>query len=142
MASKSIIPLSMFSSVALVALLVFGGVTNSRADSITRQELNNFDQFLDNHNKIAQDLRRNPNLVNDPAYIRSHPDLKEFLNNHHGVRDELRNNPRRFLAREGWYAPGRGYENSRGYQSNGREGWREHDAWREGHGSYSRRGSD
>jgi len=132
MKSEFITPFSLFSTVALTALLVFGTATNARADSISRQELSNFDHFLNNHERIARDLRSNPNLVNDPAYIRSHPDLKEFLRTHHGVRDELRQNPGRFLAREGWYgAPNRyGYE---GPNRDWRGGWNERDAWRERH---------
>ena len=135
MKSKFIMPFSLFSAVALTALLVFGAVTNARADSISRQELSNFDRFLSNHERIARDLRSNPNLVNDPAYIRSHPDLKEFLSNHHGVRDELRQNPGRFLARGGWYqGPNRyGYEGPNRYGRDWRGGWNEHDAWRERH---------
>lgn len=124
----------LLSTFVLAALLVFGGATNSRAEGITRQEVSNFDHFLNNHDKIAQDLRRNPNLVNDPAYLRSHPDLKDFLRDHHGVRDELRQNPGRFLARGGWYGYGGRYEPNR------REGWNEHDAWREGHRYSSPRG--
>jgi len=138
MKRRFIMPFSLFSAAALTALLVFGAVTNARADSISRQELSNFDHFLNNHDKIARDLRSNPNLVNDPAYIRSHPDLKEFLSNHHGVRDELRQNPGRFLAREGWYeGPNRSSRDWRGgateYGRDWRAGWNEHDAWRERH---------
>ena len=116
---------TLLSTLVLAAFLVFGGATNSRADGITRQELSNFDHFLNNHDKIARDLRSNPNLVNDPAYLRRHPDLKDFLSSHHGVRDELRTNPGRFLARGGWY------EGTSRYGRNGRGGWNQYDAWRE-----------
>jgi hypothetical protein len=132
MARKLITPL-LFTFV-LAAFLVFGGATNTRADSITRQELSNFDHFLNNHSKIARDLRSNPNLVNDPRYLRDHPDLREFLSNHHGVRDELRTNPGRFLARGGWY------QGPSSYGRYGRGGWNQYDAWSEGHRYSSPRG--
>lgn len=127
MARKFIALFSSLSTVALTALLVFGTTTVSRADSITQQEQANFDHFLNNHPGVAKDLRRNPNLVNDSAYLHNHPDLREFLNTHHGVRDELRANPARFLARGGWYGHGGRYEQGKP------EGWREHEAWKERH---------
>ena len=67
---------------------------------ITRQELLNFDKFLDAHPAIEQDLQKNPALVNDSAYLSSHPELKEFLSTHAGVREEVRENPRIFMNRE------------------------------------------
>jgi phage-related protein len=67
---------------------------------ITRQELLNFDRFLDSHAAIEQDLKKNPGLVNDPAYLSSHPELKEFLSTHPGIREEIHENPRTFMNRE------------------------------------------
>src|SRR5262245_27288140 len=67
---------------------------------ITRQELLNFDRFLDSHPAIEQDLKKTPALVNDPAYLSAHPELKEFLSTHPGVREEIRENPRIFMNRE------------------------------------------
>ena len=67
---------------------------------ITRQELLNFDRFLDSHPAIEQDLKKTPYLVNDSAYLSAHPELKEFLNTHPGVREEIRENPRGFMNRE------------------------------------------
>src|SRR5262245_27397508 len=67
---------------------------------ITRQELLNFDRFLDSHPAIEQDLKKPPALVNDSAYLAAHPELKEFLSTHPGVREEIRENPRGFMNRE------------------------------------------
>src|SRR5262245_60811814 len=67
---------------------------------ITRQELLNFDRFLDSHQAIEQDLKKKPALVSDPAYLSAHPDLKEFLSTHPGVREEIHENPRGFMNRE------------------------------------------
>jgi phage-related protein len=82
---------------ALLAQPVFAGQQNR---DITRQELNNFDNFLDRHPAIDKDLKGNPALVKDPAYLSAHPELKEFLANHPGVREEIRENPKGFMNRE------------------------------------------
>ena len=57
---------------------------------ITRQELARFDQFLDGHQEIAQQLRQDPSLVNDQNYVRGHPELQTFLQDHPGVREEIK----------------------------------------------------
>jgi len=67
---------------------------------ITRQELLNFDRFLDSHPAIENDLKQKPSLVNDATYLSAHPDLKQFLATHPGVREEIHENPRAFMNRE------------------------------------------
>ena len=67
---------------------------------ITRQEVAAFDRFLDGHPQIDRDLRQNPSLVNDSAYLAQHPALREFMQTHPRVREELGENPRRFMQRE------------------------------------------
>jgi hypothetical protein len=70
--------LRIFCLLFLAALLtqpVFAGQQNR---DITRQELNNFDNFLDTHPAIEKDLKSNPALVKDSAYLSAHPELKEF----------------------------------------------------------------
>ena len=49
---------------------------------ITRQQLENFDRFLDSHPQIRAELTQNPNLVNDPRYIQDRPELRDFLATH------------------------------------------------------------
>jgi phage-related protein len=84
--------------VATFASPVFA--TQQAEKDITRQELLNFDRFLDSHPAIDQELKKNPALVNDTAYLSAHPELKEFLGTHPGVREEIRENPRIFMNRE------------------------------------------
>ncbi len=69
-------------------------------ENVTRGELSTFDQFLDGHPKMAQDLQKNPALVNNPDFLEDHPELREFLNTHPEVREELKENPRAFMKRE------------------------------------------
>jgi hypothetical protein len=70
---------------------------------ITRQELARFDQFLDGHQEIAQQLRRDPSLVNDHNYVQGHPELQTFLQDHPGVREEIKENPNYFMRQENRY---------------------------------------
>jgi hypothetical protein len=70
---------------------------------VTGTELHNFDEFLDSHASIAQDLKKNPSLVDDAAYLQKHPDLRGFLQSHPNTREELKENPRYFMTRENKY---------------------------------------
>ncbi len=67
---------------------------------ITRRELRNFDRYLDAHPEVAEDLRKNPNLINDPDWVNRHPELKEWLEKHPHAREELKEHPRAFMRRE------------------------------------------
>src|SRR5580698_8553306 len=44
-----------------------------------------FYEFLGNHPQIRHELEANPNLVNEPGYLRDHPQFKEFYRNHDEV---------------------------------------------------------
>lgn len=72
---------------------------DGRTDT-TRGELANMDRFIDSHPEIAQQLRKDPSLVNNKEFVENHPALREFLANHPGVRDEIRENPNAFMHRE------------------------------------------
>jgi phage-related protein len=71
-----------------------------RNRDITRGELSNLDNFMDSHPEIAEQLKKNPALVNDKKFVESHPALKGFLAADPGVREEMRENPNGFMARE------------------------------------------
>ncbi len=70
---------------------------------VTRGELASFDRFLDDHPKIARDLRQEPSLINSGEYLEHHEELREFLRNHPAVREELRGNPRAFMYQDRRY---------------------------------------
>jgi hypothetical protein len=76
----------------------------------TRQELARFDQFLDAHREIGEQLRRDPSLVNKDEFVKNHPALQTFLQEHPGVREELKENPNAFMHKEARYDR---YEDSR-----------------------------
>ena len=67
---------------------------------ITRQELAGFDQFLDSHREIAEQLRKNPSLVNDHTFVEQHQALQTYLREHPAIREELKENPNAFMRQE------------------------------------------
>ena len=66
----------------------------------TRKEMGNLDGFLDTHPEIAEQLRKDPTLVNNKDFVSHHPALQEFLQTHSGVAQELRQNPNAFMGQE------------------------------------------
>jgi hypothetical protein len=66
----------------------------------TRQELARFDQFLDDHPNIAEQVRKDPSLVNNPDYERNNPELHAFLESHPNIREEIKENPNAFMRQE------------------------------------------
>jgi phage-related protein len=80
-------------------------VTNRSAQDrdITRRELANFDEFLDSHREIAEQVRKDPSLLDNQQYLKDHPDLQRYLWNHPGVREEVKENPTAFMHQENRY---------------------------------------
>ena len=72
-------------------------------DSATRQELARFDQFLDSHREIAEQLRKDPSLVNSREFVKEHPALQTYLQEHPGISQQLRSDPNVFMREEGRY---------------------------------------
>lgn len=70
---------------------------------INREELARFDQFLDSHREIADQLRKDPSLVNDPQYLKDHPALQTYLQDHSATRTALQNDPNAFMRAEDRY---------------------------------------
>jgi hypothetical protein len=102
---------------ALAALATsFGLAVPARAQSVpaqnsrpvqdndaTRQELARFDQFLDSHREIAEQLRKDPSLVNNQEFVKNHPALQTYLQDHPAVREEIKENPNAFMRQEDRY---------------------------------------
>jgi hypothetical protein len=68
-----------------------------------RREVAQFDQFLDSHREIAEQVRKNPSLVNDPQFVKTHPALQTYLQQHPAVSGELKQNPDSFMHQEASY---------------------------------------
>ena len=69
----------------------------------TREDLANFDRFLDTHPVLERELGSNPSLVNDPSYVQREPDLQIFLSHHPAVKAHLERNPQ-YLAQRADFA--------------------------------------
>src|SRR6202050_1668083 len=72
----------------------------TRDRDVTRGELANMDRFLDSHPELAEQLRKDPSLVNDKTFVGNHPALQQFLAEHPGVREEYEENPSAFMNQE------------------------------------------
>jgi hypothetical protein len=66
----------------------------------TRQELARFDQFLDSHREIAEQLRRDPSLVNNEEFVKNHPALQTYLQDHPAIRTQIKESPNTFMRAE------------------------------------------
>jgi phage-related protein len=71
-----------------------------RDDKVTRQQLAGFDNFLDSHPEVAEQLRKDPSLVNNEEFVENHPALQQYLQQHPEVREEIRQNPNGFMRQE------------------------------------------
>jgi ABC-type taurine transport system substrate-binding protein len=65
-----------------------------------RYELANMDRFLDGHPEIAEQLRKDPSLVNNKEFVAKHPELQSYLQQHPGIREEFSENPNAFMRQE------------------------------------------
>jgi hypothetical protein len=64
------------------------------------RDLAQFNQFLENHREIAEQLRKDPSLADNQDFLHSHPPLETFLRDDPGVRDQLRRDPNAFMRQE------------------------------------------
>jgi hypothetical protein len=96
----------MFESLTLVAVLALGSAcmamaqqpnTTSSTPPVIPGEMDNFSQFLLNHQGIAKQLQQNPSLIGDPNFQAQHPQLQTFLKNHPGVAQQVKANPTQFV---------------------------------------------
>jgi len=76
-------------------------------EGITHGEVGRFDRgYLDDHPEVAQELGRNPGLIDSPEFRQSHPGLQDYFANHPEIARELKDHPDRFIARADGYANG------------------------------------
>src|ERR1700691_3962728 len=69
-------------------------------DDVTRRQLAGFDNFLDSHPEVAEQLRKDPSLVNNQEFVERHGELQQYLQEHPEVREELSQNPKGFMRDE------------------------------------------
>jgi len=67
---------------------------------IPKADLRAFDKFLDQHSPIEKDIRKDPSLLTNASYLKSHPELQSFLAAHPGIQQEITEHPRAFVNAE------------------------------------------
>ena len=72
-------------------------------DAGRRGELVTLDNFLDSHPEIAEQLRKDPSLVDNKQFVQDHPALQQFLQQHPYVSEEFKENPNGFMRQEARY---------------------------------------
>jgi hypothetical protein len=70
---------------------------------VSRAEAAKADDFLDDHQQVARQLRQNPKLIDDPQYLAVHPGLKNFLASHPEVKEDWKQHPNAFMKRQRQY---------------------------------------
>jgi len=65
-----------------------------------RGGLRNQDAFFDSHPDVYQQLQGNPRLVDNPEYMKNHPELREYMHTHPNIREAWRQHPREAMHRE------------------------------------------
>ncbi|MFZ3341529.1 MAG: hypothetical protein WA213_11640 [Terriglobales bacterium] len=78
-----------------------------RGGDITGRDVAEMDHFLDQHPEIAEQLRRDPSLIDNGRFVTDHPALQDYLQMHPNVRKEFDGNPNAFMhAEERYDRPG------------------------------------
>jgi hypothetical protein len=67
---------------------------------ISERDLRSFEDYLNTHDETAQELYRNPDLINDRQFVREHRSLYNWLEDHEEAADAIQANPDKFLWRE------------------------------------------
>jgi hypothetical protein len=80
-----------------------GDRDHDRDHGITRQEVTDMDRFLDSHPEIAEQLRKDPSLIDNRKWVADHPALQEYLQKHPEVAEEFRAHPDAFMRDEERY---------------------------------------
>src|SRR6202046_4530995 len=65
-----------------------------------RRDVASFDRFLDGHREIAEQIRKDPSLLDNRDFVHDHPALQAYLADNQGVRDQIRQDPNGFMRQE------------------------------------------
>jgi hypothetical protein len=71
-----------------------------RDRDVTRSQLASMDSFMDSHPEIAEQIRKDPSLLDNRKFVESHEALQQFLKSHPEIRQEVRENPNAFMSSE------------------------------------------
>ncbi len=76
---------------------------NERGYQNKEAQLESLDRFLDGHPEINGDVRKDPALLKNDAFLKAHPGLKDFLDTHPGITAQVDANPQAFMRGERQY---------------------------------------
>jgi hypothetical protein len=65
-----------------------------------RRDVASLNRFLDDHREIAEQVRRDPSLLDNRTFVQNHPQLQAYLQENPGVRDQLRQDPNALMHQE------------------------------------------
>ena len=74
----------------LSVIVVHAWPIQQKVQEKSHWELKTFEKFLDSHPSIADELSKDPSLIDDQKYLAKHPDLEQFLKTHPGLQRELK----------------------------------------------------
>src|SRR5205807_1663951 len=74
-----------------------------RDSDTTRRELASIDRNRDGQGEIAEQLRKNPSLINNRVFVENHPALQEYLQSQPEVCEVFKENPNAFMRQENRY---------------------------------------
>jgi hypothetical protein len=74
---------------------------HDRDDRIGRGEVGRFHKgYRDHHPEAAEQLSKDPNLVNNKEWVEKHPGFRDYTKDHPTVREDRQEHPYKFEARE------------------------------------------
>lgn len=100
----------------LAALVLIGMLC---APAMAQHPYANMREFFQTHPNDAAALQANPSLIDNPQWVRNHPQLHEFLQSHPNARVDFKSNPYGFMNREeGRRGGGNAYVNTENFMRN------------------------
>ncbi|HKA54731.1 MAG TPA: hypothetical protein VKJ47_13815 [Candidatus Binatia bacterium] len=76
------------------------GERRSAPAQLSERDSRSLDDYLNSHDETAQELSRNPDLINDRQYVRGHQALHDWMDSHQEAAATIQANPDKFLRRE------------------------------------------
>ena len=70
---------------------------DARVRDSNHDRMASFGEFLGGHDRIKQDVFKDPTLVKNREYVENHRDLNDYLNAHPDVRQDWTANPHEFV---------------------------------------------
>jgi hypothetical protein len=67
---------------------------------MSERDQRSFESFLNSHDETAQELYRDPELINNERFLRGHTALRNWLDEHPKAAEAIQTNPRATIWRE------------------------------------------